>query len=126
MDNSLKTKEKPPQKGGANAPTKVKTKTFPIGKKLTTKDLLQTAVGRASGRSNQNPRIAYAERRVKPLARLLRCATALRVTAPHGCGSGVWYGRKGTFRPYHAARIPRFWAWCDAIERYQMRYKITG
>ena len=31
-------------------------------------------------------RIASAERRVKPLARLLRCATALRVTAPHGCG----------------------------------------
>ena len=36
--------------------------------------------------------IAYAERRVKPLARLLRCATALRVTAPLGCGSRrlVW------------------------------------
>ena len=32
-------------------------------------------------------RIACAERRVKPLARLLRCATALRVTAPLGCGS---------------------------------------
>ena len=30
---------------------------------------------------NPKPRIAYAERRVKPLARLLRCATALRVTA---------------------------------------------
>ena len=41
---------------------------------------------------NPKPRIAYAERRVKPLARLLRCATALRVTAPHGCGSRrlVW------------------------------------
>ena len=38
------------------------------------------------------PRIAAAERRVKPLARLLRCATALRVTAPLGCGSRrlVW------------------------------------
>ena len=36
---------------------------------------------------NPNPRIAYAERRVKPLARLLRCATALRVTAPLGYGS---------------------------------------
>ena len=37
-------------------------------------------------------RIASAERRVKPLARLLRCATALRVTAPLGCGSRrlVW------------------------------------
>ena len=41
--------------------------------------------------------IAAAERRVKPLARLLRCATALLVTAPHGCGSGVWYGRKLAF-----------------------------
>ena len=29
---------------------------------------------------HSNPRIAYAERRVKPLARLLRCATVLRVT----------------------------------------------
>ena len=41
--------------------------------------------------------IAYAERRVKPLARLLRCATALRVTAPLGCGSDSWYGRKVPF-----------------------------
>ena len=31
--------------------------------------------------------IASAEGRVKPLARLLRCATALRVTAPLGYGS---------------------------------------
>ena len=36
------------------------------------------------------PRIAAAERRVKPPARLLRCATALRVTAPLGCGSDGW------------------------------------
>ena len=43
--------------------------------------------------------IASAKGRVKPLARLLRCATALRVTAPHGCGSGGWYGRKVPFRP---------------------------
>ena len=40
----------------------------------------------------QNPRIASAEGRVKLLARLLRYATALRVTAPLGCGSGGWYG----------------------------------
>ena len=40
------------------------------------------------------PRIAAAERRVKPLARLLRRATAPRVTAPLGCGSDGWYGRK--------------------------------
>ena len=31
--------------------------------------------------------IAHAKGRVKPLARLLRYATALRVTAPLGCGS---------------------------------------
>ena len=36
---------------------------------------------------NLTPRIASAKGRVKPLARLLRCATALRVTAPLGCGS---------------------------------------
>ena len=58
--------------------------------------------------------IAYAERRVKPLARLLRCATALRVTAPHGCGSRRWYGRKVPFRPgKHGPKIHpvvSFWA----------------
>ena len=36
---------------------------------------------------NPKPRIASAEGRVKPLARLLRYATALRVTAPLGYGS---------------------------------------
>ena len=55
--------------------------------------------------------IAAAERRVKPLARLLRCATALRVTAPLGCGSGGWYGQKGTFRP--GKRGPKL---CKAIK----------
>ena len=49
---------------------------------------------------NPKTRIAYAERRVKPLARLLRCATALRVTAPLGCGSRrSWYDRKVPFGP---------------------------
>ena len=71
---------------------------------------------RITQNQNQNPRIAYAEGRVKPLARLLRCATALRVTAPLGCGSGVWYGRKVPFgfAPnmndnilYHALARPR-------------------
>ena len=74
--------------------------------------------------------IAYAKGRVKPLARLLRCATALRVTAPLGCGSDSWYGRKVPFgfAPnmndnilYHAlstrppqptARMPRFVVRC--------------
>ena len=41
--------------------------------------------------------IAYAEGQVKLLARLLRCAPAPRVTAPLGCGSGGWYGRKVPF-----------------------------
>ena len=88
---------------------KPKTKTFLVGKGLKTNDLLQTAVGRASGRGNQNPRIAYAERRVKPLARLLRCATALRVTAPLGCGSGIWYGRKVPFGPSTRPEFPCLW-----------------
>ena len=42
---------------------------------LKTKDLLKTAAERASGPGNKpkpKTRIAYAERRVKPLARLLR------------------------------------------------------
>ena len=68
--------------------------------------------------------IAYAEGRVKPLTRFLRYATALRVTAPHGCGSGVWYGRKVPFGPSTRPECPGLG--CDAIERYQMRYKITG
>ena len=83
---------------------KPKTKTFLIDKRLENKRLTPYRGGSASGspqnpnpNPNPNPRIAYAERRVKPLARLLRCATALRVTAPHGCGSGVWYGRKLAF-----------------------------
>ena len=42
MDNSLKTKEKPPKRR-ADAPRKGKTKTFLIGKELKTKDLRQTA-----------------------------------------------------------------------------------
>ena len=45
---------------------------------------------RASGsttKPNPKTRIASAKGRVKPLARLLRCATALRVTAPLGYGS---------------------------------------
>ena len=50
------------------------------------------------------PRIAYAERRVKPLARLLRCATALRVTAPLGCGSRRLVWPKGSFRPVHGPK----------------------
>ena len=45
-------------------------------------------------------RIAFAERRVKPLARLLRRATALRVTAPHGCGSRRLVWPKGSFRRF--------------------------
>ena len=69
--------------------------------------------------------IAYAERRVKPPARLLRCATALRVTAPLGCGSRR-SGMAERFPSGPATRpeCPGFG--CNAIERYQMRYKITG
>ena len=55
---------------------------------------------------NPKPRIAAAERRVKPLTRLLRYATALRVTAPLGCGSGVWYGRKVPFGPSTRPECP--------------------
>ena len=62
--------------------------------------------------------IASAEGRVKPLARLLRCATALRVTPlpPLRLKRLVW--PKVPFGP-GTARMPRFGTWCDAIERYQ-------
>ena len=56
---------------------------------------------------NPKPRIAYAERRVKPLARLLRCATALRVTAPLGCGSRRLVWPKATERVVSGSRLPR-------------------
>ena len=42
---------------------------------------------RTTTKPNPKLRIAVAEGRVKPLTRLLRCATALRVTAPLGYGS---------------------------------------
>ena len=84
MDNSLKTKEKPPEDERANAPPrKGKTKAFLIDKELKTKYLHHTAAVRASEptpKPNPKPRIASAKGRVKPLARLLCCATALRVT----------------------------------------------
>ena len=75
----------------SEAARQVKTKPFLIGKNLKTKDLHHTAAERASGpttkpnpKPESKPRIASAKGRVKPLARLLRCATALRVTAPLG------------------------------------------
>ena len=116
MDNSLETK-KPPPKRGTDAPSKGKPKTILIDKKLKIKDLHHTATDRASGpttKPNPKPRIASAKGRVKPLTRLLRCATALRVTAPLGYGSrrlvsgrqGGWYVRKVPFRPVHTARPP--------------------
>ena len=55
-----------------------------------------------------NPRIAYAERRVKPLARLLRCATALRVTAPLGYGSRRLVGPKGSLSAHPHGPHPPF------------------
>ena len=50
--------------------------------------------------------IASAERRVKPLAQLLRCATALRVTAPLGCGSRRLVWPKGSLSARSTARMP--------------------
>ena len=82
MDNSLKTKrETTGSKGGLTPPAKHKTKTFLIGKELKTNALHHTAAERASGpttkpnpKPESKPWIASAKGRVKPLARLLRCA----------------------------------------------------
>ena len=114
MDNSLK--KKAPPKRGADAPAKGKPKTILIDKKLKIKDLHHTATDRASGpttkpnpKPESKPRIASAKGRVKLLARLLRCATALRVdSAPFRYGSDGWYDRKVPFRPIHTARPPPF------------------
>ena len=88
MENSLKTKEKPSETEGLTPPAKGKTKTFLIGKELKAKDLHHTTAEWASGSTTKpnpkpesNPRIASAKGRVKPLARLLRCATALQVNS---------------------------------------------
>ena len=108
MDNSLKTKEKPPEAEGLTPPAKGKTKTFLIGKELKTNALHHTAAEWASGpttkpnpKPESKPRIASAKGRVKPLARLLRCATALRVTAPLGCGSRRPVWPKGSLPARH-------------------------
>ena len=191
-------------------PEKPKIKPFLIDKELKTKDLRQTAVGsgkRITPKPESKPRIAYAEGRVKPLARiayaaslaaffhhhslrkllslpvrvsragsgwrcrdcsasrpsrgasqaaaqarLLRCATALRVTAPlsrsparlwrrgRGCSASrprlsTWrhrYVPKGSLsaRP-HGPNTPLFdvvrcyrTLFCPALPLAQMRYKV--
>ena len=75
-----------------------KTKPFLIGTELKTKDLLKTAGAAGKRTRHSNPRIAYAERRVKPLARLLRYATALRVTAPPSRSARSSPGREAAKR----------------------------
>ena len=92
------------------APRKGKTKPFLIGKELKKKTY---AMPRSSGQAdhpqnqNQKPRIAYAERRVKPLARLLRvCYGPAGDSAPRLRLKAFWYGRKEPFGPA-TARNPK-------------------
>ena len=55
MDNSLKTKEKPPQRGGLTPPAKGKTKTFLIGKELKrTENKILTANSGGTGKRTGN------------------------------------------------------------------------
>ena len=105
--NSLKTKEKTPEDERADAPRrKGKIKPFLIGKELKTKALRQTA--ERNGQADQAPKTeskppdSLRREASQAAARLLRCATALRVTAPHGCGSGVQVWPKGNLsaRPH--------------------------
>ena len=106
MDNSLKTKEKPPEEGLA-PPAKGKTKTFLIGKKLKTTDLRQTAARRASGPGNKpkpNPPDSLRAGAGQAASRLLRCATALRVTLAPTLRLKALVWPKGSFRPVHTAR----------------------
>ena len=53
MDNSLKTKEKPPKRGANAPPEKAKPKAFLIGKEMKTKDLRQTAAERGKRDDNR-------------------------------------------------------------------------
>ena len=98
MDNSLKKRETT-GRGGLTPPAKGKTQTFLIDKELKTKTYSKPQRNGGNGTTTKpnpkpesKPRIASAKGRVKPLARLLRYATALRVTAPLSCGSRrlVW------------------------------------
>ena len=55
------------------------------------------------------------------------CATALRVTAsPRLRLKASGMTERFPFGPSTRPECSAFWTWCDAIERYQMRYKITG
>ena len=56
---------------------------------------------------NRTPEIASAKGRVKPLARLLRYATALRVTPPHLLRLKALVWPKGTFRPVYGPNPPQ-------------------
>ena len=58
MDNSLKTKDKPPKRGGLTPPATGNPKTFLISQELKTKDLHYTAADRGKRDDNktQNPR----------------------------------------------------------------------
>ena len=81
-----------------NQNQKTKTKTFLIGKRLKTKDLRHTAArtGKRTDNKTQPMRKAAPDSlragAGQAATRLLHCATALRVTAPLGCGSRrlVW------------------------------------
>ena len=114
-DNSLKTKEKPPKRGEGGGggggggltppPSRGKIKTFLIGKELKPKDLRQTAVGsgkRITPKPESKPPDSLRREASQAATRLLRCATALRVTAPHGCGSRrlVWPKGSLSARPH--------------------------
>ena len=95
MDNSTEKTRNPPAKG--------KIKTFLIGKELKTKDLRQTAERRASGsaptpKPESKPPDSLRREASQAATRLLRCATALRLTAPLGCGSRRLVWPKAGFR----------------------------
>ena len=74
MDNSLKTKEKPPKRGANTPSRKGKTKTFPIRKELKQKDLLTTAARRAS--------VSGTKTRIKPSDSRSRGASQAAGAAP--------------------------------------------
>ena len=70
MDNSLKTKEKPLEAGGASPPVKGKTKLFLIGKELKTNTLRHTAAERGNRPTTKpNPKPES-----KPLLATIACA----------------------------------------------------
>ena len=119
MDNSLETKEKTPKAEGLTPPTKVKTKTFLICKRLKTKGLLQTAAKRASG-SATKPQLKTPDSLRRGASQAAGAAPTLRYGPAGDSAPRLRLRRPGMperfpFGPSTRPECSAFWTSCDAI-----------